>query len=120
MPTRYTESACPDTSPGSCRSGARNSSPSGPADRTPPATLRSEEHTSELHQPCNLVCRLPLEKKKATYTRYWSFSWRSRRCSARRTMPSACPDPLLHRLFFFNDTATTEIYSLSLHDALPI
>src|SRR3989304_8354841 len=23
-------------------------------------------------------------------------------------------------LFFFNDTATTEIYSLSLHDALPI
>src|ERR1039457_2184333 len=24
------------------------------------------------------------------------------------------------RLFFFNDTATTEIYSLSLHDALPI
>src|SRR2546425_5244180 len=25
-----------------------------------------------------------------------------------------------HRLFFFNDTATTEIYTLSLHDALPI
>src|SRR3712207_9144055 len=24
------------------------------------------------------------------------------------------------RFFFFNDTATTEIYSLSLHDALPI
>src|SRR4051794_41411594 len=24
------------------------------------------------------------------------------------------------RVFFFNDTATTEIYSLSLHDALPI
>src|SRR5258708_12448114 len=24
------------------------------------------------------------------------------------------------RLFFFNDTATTEIYTLSLHDALPI
>ena len=23
-------------------------------------------------------------------------------------------------LFFFNDTATTEIYTLSLHDALPI
>src|ERR1035438_10894234 len=28
---------------------------------------------------------------------------------------------MLHRLiFFFNDTATTEIYTLSLHDALPI
>src|ERR1035437_10634841 len=27
---------------------------------------------------------------------------------------------LLPLLFFFNDTATTEIYTLSLHDALPI
>src|SRR5256885_7106751 len=29
---------------------------------------RSEEHTSELQSPCNLVCRLLLEKKKKTYT----------------------------------------------------
>src|SRR5258708_16474383 len=28
--------------------------------------------------------------------------------------------PSLSSLFFFNDTATTEIYTLSLHDALPI
>src|SRR5256885_12730628 len=28
--------------------------------------------------------------------------------------------PLLCFFFFFNDTATTEIYTLSLHDALPI
>src|SRR5688500_19105785 len=28
--------------------------------------LRSEEHTSELQSPCNLVCRLLLEKKKKT------------------------------------------------------
>src|SRR5260221_9283972 len=28
--------------------------------------------------------------------------------------------PLLPFFFFFNDTATTEIYTLSLHDALPI
>src|SRR3712207_7055004 len=27
---------------------------------------------------------------------------------------------MMCRLFFFNDTATTEIYTLSLHDALPI
>src|SRR2546426_9113255 len=27
---------------------------------------RSEEHTSELQSPCNLVCRLLLEKKKQT------------------------------------------------------
>src|SRR5574337_801916 len=52
---------------------------------------RSEEHTSELQSPLNLVCRLLLEKKKNIYI-----------------------------VFFFNDTATTEIYTLSLHDALPI
>src|SRR3989454_2523539 len=32
----------------------------------PPA--RSEEHTSELQSPCNLVCRLLLEKKKQNNT----------------------------------------------------
>src|SRR2546426_1880266 len=31
-------------------------------------TERSEEHTSELQSPCNLVCRLLLEKKKKTNT----------------------------------------------------
>src|SRR5256885_11978931 len=30
------------------------------------AKARSEEHTSELQSPCNLVCRLLLEKKKKT------------------------------------------------------
>src|SRR5256885_13051014 len=29
-----------------------------------PSGARSEEHTSELQSPCNLVCRLLLEKKK--------------------------------------------------------
>src|SRR5256885_5895515 len=29
--------------------------------------VRSEEHTSELQSPCNLVCRLLLEKKKTYY-----------------------------------------------------
>src|SRR5256885_5388307 len=29
-----------------------------------PGPHRSEEHTSELQSPCNLVCRLLLEKKK--------------------------------------------------------
>src|SRR5256885_6231839 len=31
---------------------------------TVPRDARSEEHTSELQSPCNLVCRLLLEKKK--------------------------------------------------------
>src|SRR5256885_3635076 len=30
------------------------------------SAYRSEEHTSELQSPCNLVCRLLLEKKKKT------------------------------------------------------
>src|SRR5256885_11933336 len=37
--------------------------PFGPAGRSL-GRLRSEEHTSELQSPCNLVCRLLLEKKK--------------------------------------------------------
>src|SRR5256885_9425601 len=37
-----------------------------PAD--PALTPRSEEHTSELQSPCNLVCRLLLEKKKDNLT----------------------------------------------------
>src|SRR5256885_2449637 len=32
---------------------------------------RSEEHTSELQSPCNLVCRLLLEKKKNKQYRQW-------------------------------------------------
>src|SRR5256885_9714466 len=42
--------------------------PPGPRAVPPRARgdLRSEEHTSELQSPCNLVCRLLLEKKKTT------------------------------------------------------
>src|SRR5256885_12360589 len=35
-------------------------------DRTLVRDHRSEEHTSELQSPCNLVCRLLLEKKKTS------------------------------------------------------
>src|SRR2546426_7882768 len=37
-------------------------------------TPRSEEHTSELQSPCNLVCRLLLEKKKKNNKRKLSFN----------------------------------------------
>src|SRR2546426_7779488 len=43
----------PDRYPGLLREPTRAGSPG-----------RSEEHTSELQSPCNLVCRLLLEKKK--------------------------------------------------------
>src|SRR2546426_4879461 len=58
------------------RRGARRPAPAsgrcpaapagGPASPHPPTPgpPRSEEHTSELQSPCNLVCRLLLEKKK--------------------------------------------------------
>src|SRR2546426_3766087 len=43
------------------RSRSVRSPPSGDF---PQMRARSEEHTSELQSPCNLVCRLLLEKKK--------------------------------------------------------
>src|SRR2546426_11188119 len=42
--------------------------PSGVVIVTLLAATRSEEHTSELQSPCNLVCRLLLEKKKKMYS----------------------------------------------------
>src|SRR5256885_10389208 len=40
---------------------------------------RSEEHTSELQSPCNLVCRLLLEKKKKEH-RHSDLSLHSTQC----------------------------------------
>src|SRR5256885_13143213 len=48
-----------------CRCGGSGSAGScAAADPRAPGACRSEEHTSELQSPCNLVCRLLLEKKK--------------------------------------------------------
>src|ERR1039457_6413592 len=96
--------------------------------------IRSEEHTSELQSPCNLVCRLLLEKKKTAHHGFRSHvsAARSLLVEARGARAAVCGttrganprlDDLCERnriFFFFNDTATTEIYTLSLHDALPI
>src|SRR5256885_7497127 len=48
--------------------------------------LRSEEHTSELQSPCNLVCRLLLEKKNKIHTSLESVqpSRPCSRCNPRR------------------------------------
>src|SRR5256885_3586773 len=49
------------------RVGARGELPHATHQRARAAHVaRSEEHTSELQSPCNLVCRLLLEKKKKT------------------------------------------------------
>src|SRR5688500_19558947 len=48
----------------STASSASSPPPTSPASTRTAARSRSEEHTSELQSPCNLVCRLLLEKKK--------------------------------------------------------
>src|SRR5215208_4910614 len=84
---------------------------------------RSEEHTSELQSRGHLVCRLLLEKKKHVVDqRQQVLNGRRHRVdpfAVRRLGRQRRCNPCL-RVFFFNDTATTEIYTLSLHDALPI
>src|SRR2546426_2919224 len=55
----------PNAWPPSPASSARGPAwASGDSGAVAPSKLRSEEHTSELQSPCNLVCRLLLEKKK--------------------------------------------------------
>src|SRR6516164_9128336 len=106
----------------------------GPSLSTPRTPPRSEEHTSELQSQFHLVCRLLLEKKKELLIGAYVY----RREACLRVSYAYCSWPsgtgvgfyyffvrympafALHFFFFFNDTATTEIYTLSLHDALPI
>src|SRR5687767_14012067 len=76
---------------------------------------RSEEHTSELQSLAYLVCRLLLEKKNSSIARGTPS------CRLPLRAPTWVPSRQASTvLFFFNDTTTTEIYTLSLHDALPI
>src|SRR2546426_4163768 len=52
------------TPPPMWRSAGRAASSTRWAHAAGSPNARSEEHTSELQSPCNLVCRLLLEKKK--------------------------------------------------------
>src|SRR5213075_3214804 len=83
------------------------------ADAWRACSIRSEEHTSELQSRLVISYAVFCLKKKTD-----------------KRLHSVLPDHLRSALrgfefvFFFNDTATTEIYTtrhtLSLHDALPI
>src|SRR6266849_4922756 len=93
--------------------------------------LRSEEHTSELQSRVDLVCRLLLEKKNDGHGDFGRVV-NTQHCLDGKLLF----DPLHvvecegvpplrniradHLVFFFNAPAPTEIYTLSLHDALPI
>src|SRR5471032_1137760 len=92
---------------------------------------RSEEHTSELQSHHDLVCRLLLEKKKVresfthimkdSHGRTQDYDMKNAALGSPRFL--SLPQPLISTFAlpsFCNDTATTEIYTLSLHDALPI
>src|SRR5476649_2520803 len=94
---------------------------------------RSEEHTSELQSHSELVCRLLLEKKKKIADGYANLdvipmsalaSVEILRYGASSIYGFDAIGVVVNFItkifFFFNDTATTEIYTLSLHDALPI
>src|ERR1022692_3618259 len=101
-----------------------------------PLPIRSEEHTSELQSPCNLVCRLLLEKKKTSLPVHAAAPMGSGLgicrpnlserhvqgvvAAGRSVIPVHFVGSHIVGFFFFNDTATPEIYTLSLHDALPI
>src|SRR5882724_1419308 len=100
----------------------------------PPGKTRSEEHTSELQSLRHLVCRLLLEKKKQEDQGYFimqmlapqgaSLSYTNNLADQAQSILAKDSDIegvfSVMGFFFFNDTATTEIYTLSLHDALPI
>src|SRR2546426_4029159 len=51
---------------------------------------RSEEHTSELQSPCNIRCRLLLEKKRREGWKQQPF-WRCRRWRRASVSPGSCP-----------------------------
>src|SRR6266496_4475155 len=122
------------------RSPAGTSSPAArsckPTCRGSCRSRRSEEHTSELQSRRDIVCRLLLEKKK-------NMIIMKKQNKKKQISNDIIPRNYVNIInvyysfyiskelnnfiiflsdffFFFNDTATTEIYTLSLHDALPI
>src|ERR1022692_1913304 len=107
-----------------------------------PLLLRSEEHTSELQSPCNLVCRFCLDRKSTRLNSshlvisYAVFCLKKKKerlrrhglrgvgravgphqLQARRVTHAPAHGIQIQR-FFFNDTAPTEIRTLPHPDAL--
>src|SRR3712207_944956 len=77
---------------------------------------RSEEHTSELQSRQYLVCRLLFVKTAFPELNAWERAGAD--ASSAGMVDAGFENQ--KELSFINDTATTEIYTLSLHDALPI
>src|SRR5213079_1903646 len=88
------------------------------------SSARSEEHTSELQSPVVISYAVFCLKKKKTRRSSTSHHPTLSFSSTCMTSTNITSLPTSFCCFFFNDTATTEIYTttdtLSLHDALPI
>src|SRR6266511_3355220 len=69
----------------------------------------------QLHDAHMVACARP-GRESGTAPRHWLL----RHAGARLVAGTDAAEGNLSAIFFFNDTATTEIYTLSLHDALPI
>src|SRR5882724_376475 len=82
-----------------------------------PGDTRSEEHTSELQSLRHLVCRLLLEKKKIPFV---ADSQDVVAKNFELLFVGITLQALIIVFFFFNEPPTPELYTLSLHDALPI
>src|ERR1022692_891118 len=96
----------------------------------PFANSRSEEHTSELQSPCNLVCRLLLEKKNKNEEQALKEVLESRvwwRTPGTKTLEFEQAFAKFHGArhgiaitFFFNAPETTKVCPLSPPGAVPI
>src|SRR5689334_17042231 len=112
----------PTVGGGQGREITRKASARRPSGR--PSRARSEEHTSELQSQFHLVCRLLLEKKKRQIPYLVIHPNVSRELTTDEQLNyvkrMVNEHVTINELFFFNDTTPSEIYTLSLHDALPI
>src|SRR5260363_347911 len=94
---------------------------------------RSDEHTSELQSPDNIVCRLLLEKKKTSNKRKHRKRFEAAAQVFEDSFAISIQDQVENGdegwktlclygnfVLFFKETTTCDIYTLSLHDALPI
>src|SRR5215510_7609921 len=105
----------PTPTPPGCRAGRRRKGRAG-TDRRPDrkSTRLNSSHVAISYA---VFC---LKKKKdlcSTGSTTAPMKVTSTRCTFEMIIALPCST---FRFFFFNDTATTEIYTLSLHDALPI
>src|ERR1039457_1221972 len=77
-----------------------------------PGYYRSEEHTSELQSPCNLVCRLLLEKKKKKYQKISYTTSRSVSTSYQHARTRTVRPPALRSVVLAVAKLPSSVFSL--------